>query len=226
MSIGEARITTGRAAAFLALTRETAQGRIVERSRLQAAGALFLALLLTYSCRSASPPPTDEPLIAGPSLPDSRSVRAMMRVRASRGEAAQSFRAQLLVQPSAGRMLLTAYTPVGTAAATLYAEGDGAVFLDHVNRTAWEGSASELAESIDLFGRSPALWAAAVVGVGTLAGADLVREPAPPALPERVTITSGAAKAEIVLSALTSTAEVPRRPAIPRGYRCCVAPRM
>lgn len=50
-------------------------------------------------------------------------LRSLMRVRATTNGKTQSFRAQLAVH-DAKRMELTAYTPVGTTALTLKADGD------------------------------------------------------------------------------------------------------
>ena len=50
-------------------------------------------------------------------------MRSLMRVRATRNGQTQSFRAQLVVH-DARRMELIAYTPVGTTAMTMKAEGD------------------------------------------------------------------------------------------------------
>jgi hypothetical protein len=52
-----------------------------------------------------------------------RGMRSLMRVRATRNGQTQSFRAQLVVH-NARRMELIAYTPVGTTAMTMKADGD------------------------------------------------------------------------------------------------------
>src|SRR5688572_18174902 len=52
-----------------------------------------------------------------------RGMRSLMRVRATTNGKTQSFRAQLAVH-DARRMELTAYTPVGTTAMTMKADGD------------------------------------------------------------------------------------------------------
>jgi hypothetical protein len=54
---------------------------------------------------------------------DFRGMRSLMRVRATTGGKTQSFRAQLAVHDSR-RMELIAYTPVGTTAMTMKADGD------------------------------------------------------------------------------------------------------
>lgn len=151
-----------------------------------------------------------------------------MRVRASSGEKTQSFRAQLLVEPSAQRMLLTAYTPLGTAALTLFAEADRVVFLDHVNKTAWEGAANNLSQLLGVLGGSPPhAWALVMVGYGSeMPGVEIRYDPPPPALPQRVTLRRGTDRVEVAISDLISTDAVPERPRIPGDYRCCVAPRM
>jgi len=164
-----------------------------------------LALLLIVGCRTAST--NETPLQPGQPLDSVHSIRSLVRVRATNGEKTESFKAQLIVEPSTQRVSLTAYSPIGTSAMTLFADGDRVTFLDHVNRTAWQGSA----QSLDLFdGAPPASWALRILGDAT----------------RHVTITRGAGTAEItVLEAYSSDAS-PRAPAIPRDYQCCIAPKL
>lgn len=77
-------------------------------------------------------------------------ARALMRVRITSGGRTDSFRAQLHV-PDRRSMELIAYTPVGTAAATIRAAGDQVRFENHVDKTSWSGSPEDLARSLSIY---------------------------------------------------------------------------
>jgi hypothetical protein len=94
---------------------------------------LALVALVFVSCRSTRPAGTPvAPIVASSSEEAMQQLRArrasfdgvrsLMRVRATTNGKTQSFRAQLAVH-DAQRMELVAYTPVGTTALTLKAEG-------------------------------------------------------------------------------------------------------
>lgn len=222
----------------------------------RAAFVVACAIVFSLSgCRTARPVGVEAPLqplgatsreAVIPELQKQMSqlhaIRSLMRIRVSSGGRSLSFRARMLVEPRTRRMELVAYTPIGTPAMTITADGDRVVFLDHVHDTAWEGSAAELAESIGFFDPQLGLaaWGLDVAGFpaqgefqaveGGLASgaiADMTMVFDPPAFPpSHVTVTRAGAKAEITHLELASTdANVPP-PAIPKGYRCCVAPRM
>jgi hypothetical protein len=228
-------------------------------SRLPGAQALSLCLLFfglaAVSCRTTRPAGKEIPL-APVSATGSRGViaelarrmetihaiRSLMRVRIVTAERTQSFRAQLLVEPRSGRMHLTAYTPLGTEAMTLAGEGDHVVFVDDINRTAWQGSMADLAKSVGFFDAQtpPAAWALDIAGFparGSFEASDRGLASAtagevaisfdPPAFPPRqVTVRRGSESLEITHLELVETdADVPA-PSIPSGYRCCIAPRM
>ncbi|HUP48078.1 MAG TPA: hypothetical protein VNA04_04735 [Thermoanaerobaculia bacterium] len=84
---------------------------------------------------------------------DFSGARSLMRVRATINGRTQSFRAQLVI-PDRHSMELIAYTPVGTTAATIRADGDQVTFVNHVENSAWEGSAEELARSLSIYAAS------------------------------------------------------------------------
>lgn len=224
----------------------------MKRSAFVLACAIGLAL---SGCRTARPAGVEAPLqplgatsreAVIPELQKQMSrmhaIRGLMRIRVSSGSRSLSFLARMLVEPRTRRMELVAYTPIGTAAMTIIADGDRVVFLDHVHDTAWEGSAAELAESIGFFDPDLGLaeWGLDVAGFpaqgefqavqgglasGAIDGMTMVFDP-PAFPPSHVTVTRAGAKAEITHLELASTdADVPR-PVIPKGYRCCVAPRM
>ena len=77
-------------------------------------------------------------------------ARSLMRVRATMGGRTRSFRAQLVV-PDRRSMELIAYTPVGTTAVTIRADGDRVSFVNHLENSEWEGSPEELARSLSIY---------------------------------------------------------------------------
>jgi hypothetical protein len=160
-----------------------------------------LALILFTACATTRSG-IEAPFVAGTPLDQVHAVRELMRVRATHGERTESFKAQLLVEPKTNRVELTAYTPLGTSAMTLYAEGDRVTFLNHIAQTQWTGRASDVA----IFGGiSPAEWATKIVNGQT-------------------TIRRGADTVEITPLQIVATDASPQPPSIPRAYRCCVAP--
>lgn len=203
----------------------------MSRRRLLACAATLLALLA--GCRSTGPAVNETPLAPGTPLPLLRTVRSVMRVRITSAERTQSFRAQLLLQPARGRMELNAYTPIGTAAFTLFADGTRVTFLNHLERTAWRGDAAGLAGAIGLLGgAAPVEWALAALGYPsglegvTIAypaadGADGTQALAP--VP-RVVFTREDAAADITNLGVYSSDAAVSEPRIPRDYRCCVPP--
>lgn len=78
-------------------------------------------------------------------------ARSLMRVRATTGGRTQSFRAQLAVE-NRERMTLIAYTPVGTTAMTLRADGKNVSVDNQIEGTEWKGTADELARSLGFLG--------------------------------------------------------------------------
>jgi len=184
--------------------------------RHQASGVLLL--LLVFACRSTAPSANETPLTPGQALESAHSIRAMMRVRVSNAQRTDSFRAQLIVEPSMHRVELTAYTPVGTSAMTIFADHDHVVFLNHIDRVAWEGDA----KSLDIFGgATPSAWALATLGYssGNVAVAY-------DAATKHATIERGAEKVDITTLEAYSSDASPRAPKIPRDFQCCVAPKL
>ncbi|HJW96514.1 MAG TPA: hypothetical protein VJ901_23085 [Thermoanaerobaculia bacterium] len=162
-------------------------------------------------------------------------ARALMRMRAGQ----QSFKAQLRVQGD--RMELTVYTPLNTSAATLYAEGDRVTFLNHLELTQWQGSASELAGSLGVFGSKPSDLAFLILGFpastgrydatpaglahATLGSIDATFEP--PSLPSKhVTIEHGAQRIECEMLDVAESSDPLRAPKIPRDYQQGGVPRV
>lgn len=98
---------------------------------------LALVALLLVSCRTTRPAGTPVAPLTAATAEEAMTqlrarraefdgVRSLMRVRATTNGKTQSFRAQLAVH-DARRMELVAYTPVGTTALTLKADGDRVV---------------------------------------------------------------------------------------------------
>lgn len=168
--------------------------------------------------------------------------RSLLRIRATNGDRSQSFRAQLQIDNS-NRMLLTAYTPLGTTAIRLYADASEVTFINDLEGTWWHGTAADFANSFGFFGAtSPYAMALLIAGLPADASftydydvAGLTRARAgevaitydPPSYPPKhVTIIRGAQKLEIeTLESAMTTASV-AKPSAPSSYRCCVAPRL
>jgi outer membrane biogenesis lipoprotein LolB len=186
---------------------------------------IFLLLLVALGCRTARP--QGEPLAplrattpeaAMQELRERRSalgtVRTLMRVRVTNAAQTQSFRAQMSVE-NGSRMTLIAYTPVGTTALTLTADGSQVSVKNHLENQEWEGSAQDLARTFGFLGSSlvPAEVAQLILGLppreeltyvvtpSGLASArseDLVVIFEPASFPpKRVTVTRGTDRVEI-----------------------------
>lgn len=179
--------------------------------------AVAVVFVLIAACRTAAPP-AETPFVPGTPLTSVHAIRSLMRIRATRGENTQSFRAQLLVEPATGHVEMNAYTPIGTSAFTLYADGDRVLFLDRIHRTRWEGDSAGIAL---LGGARPAAWALAVLGFPQeLHGITIEGT-----LPE-LTLARGADRVEIRHLEVVTTDASPRAPKIPRDYTCCIRPEL
>jgi len=191
--------------------------------RLQPAATLILVLLA--GCRSAhvngpaiapltavtTQSPIDALLARAETFPGARSV---MRVRVATGGQTRSFRGQLIVE-NRERMGLIAYTPVGTTAATIRAEGQQVTVTDALTGSVTRGNATELLARYGFFngGLNPAemgmlilgypprrdlLYEATPTGLGRATAGDVVVTFDPPALPaQHVVIEHGADRVEI-----------------------------
>jgi hypothetical protein len=164
-------------------------------------------------------------------------ARSLMRVRAGQ----QSFKAQLRVQGD--RMELMVYTPLNTSAATLYADGDRVIFLNNLQTTVWQGSASELAGSLGLFASAakPSDLALLILGFPLSSGkyeatADGLSHATlgsieatfdPPSLPAKhVVVEHGAQRIEFEQLDVAATDEPLTAPKIPRHYQQGGVPRV
>ena len=211
---------------------------------------------LVAGCRTARPAGEETPLnpLTSASADDAArqlaerraqmtSQRSLLMIRATTGGHSLSLRAQLQID-NGGRMLLTAYTPFGTNAIRLYAEGSEVTFVNDIEGTWWHGGVAEFGRSFGFFGSaSPSSIGLLLMGLPA-DGRDFTYEYAPTGLkranvgdvvvvydppsypPQHILLTHGAQSLDIqtLESATTTAAVVP--PAIPSGYRCCVVPRM
>jgi len=196
------------------MRRRAAVLRLFSCSLLAATCSLLLA------CRTTD---TTRPITA---LDPNATERSMMRIRATSGERTQSFRALLHASPSA--MLLNAYTPLGTSAFRLYSSGDRVVFLNDLENTTWSGTAAEFASSFGFFGdETPVRMAHRILGRDrSEARGVTITFDSPAFPPKHVTIARGSQRLEIEhLESLYTDAPV-EEPKVPRGYKCCIPPRL
>jgi hypothetical protein len=216
----------------------------------------FLALAtILAGCRTARPPGDETPVAPLTSTSPADAARqltarraqltgerSLLRIRATNGDRSQSFRSQLQVDNSK-RMLLTAYTPLGTTAIRLYADASEVTFINDLEGTWWHGTAADFANSFGFFGTtSPYSMALLIEGLpaeGPITydyvtaglsraniGDGVVAYDPPSYPPKHVTIARGSQKLEIeTLESAMTTASV-AKPEAPAGYRCCIAPRL
>ena len=217
---------------------------------------IVVVATLLAGCRTTRPAGEESPVapLTSESGPDAArqltarrarltGERSLLRIRATNGERSQSFRAQLQLDGN-GRMLLTAYTPLGTTAIRLYASADQVVFINDLEGTWWHGNAVEFASTFGFFGATPPSAMALLIaglpadghaiaydyapaGIARATVGDVVVTFDPPSYPPKhVTVARGAQKLEIeTLEAAMTTAGI-TRPEAPASYRCCVAPRL
>jgi hypothetical protein len=184
-----------------------------------------VALLIFTACRTAHvtgpaiaplPSATTEPPIEAlharaAAFPGARSV---MRVRVMTAGHTRSFRAQLIVE-NREHMELIAYTPVGTTAATIKAQGDQVTVTDALTGSMTGGSASDLLQQYGFFtgGLTPAemgmlllgypprrdlRYEATAAGLSRASVGDVVVTFNPPALPaHNVAVEHGQDRVEI-----------------------------
>lgn len=200
--------------------------------RLWSAGVLAGVFLLIPSCRTALPGAQITPLRSRTADEARQELearaaafagsRSAMRVRIVTPERTQSFRAQLIV-PDKSRMELVVYTPVGTTAGRLFADGERIQFENHVNPTEVRGTAEELARPFGFYagGLVPAEMALLLLGLpprpelqyvftaaglasATIGDVSVVFDP-PSFPPKRVVITRGENRLEVEHQEIVST---------------------
>jgi hypothetical protein len=147
-------------------------------------------------------------------------ARALLRVRVTDGEAVQTFRATVDVHGS--QLALTAFTPLGTTAMTVTADGDRVHVHDVLRGSDWDGTAADLSRMISIFppGIPPAdmVWlllgypssdaieyTATPAGLASAAVAGLAVTFDPPAHPpQRVTVRGSRQTVDVTLSEVTA----------------------
>lgn len=197
------------------------------------AGALATAsLLLALACRSVKPGTPVAPL--APSTPeqvlaelmrratDFQVARSLMRVRVFDGQKTQSFSAQLILERG-NSLEMIVYTPIGTKAATIRADGERVSYANHLSNASIEVAATDVARRFGLLdtGITPAEVGLLVIGLppradlqyevtptglrsAAVADVRLLYEP-PVFPPRQVTITRGANVVEIEHTEIVTT---------------------
>lgn len=145
-----------------------------------------------------------------------------MRVRVVTPEQTQSFRAQLVV-PDRTHMELVVYTPIGTTAAVVRADGDRIQFENHMKPAEVVGSAEDLARPFGFYAADliPAEMAMLLLGLPPRADLQYAMTPTgiagatvgdvtvafePPVYPpKRAVITRGSNRIEIEHQEIVST---------------------
>lgn len=217
--------------------------------------ALVFLIALLAACRTTRPAGEETPVAPLTSTSPADAARqltarraqltgerSLLRIRATNGDRSQSFRAQLQID-NGNRMLLTAYTPLGTAAVRLYADASEVTFINDLEGTWWHGTAADFANSFGFFGTTspysmalliaglpaegPITYDYAAAGLSRATVGDVAVTYDPPSYPPKnVTIARGSQKLEIeTLESAMTTASV-AKPDAPKGYRCCIAPRL
>lgn len=148
-----------------------------------------------------------------------RGARSLMRVRAAVKNETRSFRAQLEVTDRQ-RARLTAYTPIGTTAATVSGNGDEITIEGPGRRVV--GNSADLASSIGLFAgnltfaelgmlilglppRDDLVYEATETGLRRVVAGDLTATFEPPSYPpQSVVLTRGADRVEITHEEIVS----------------------
>ncbi len=156
---------------------------------------LVAAVLVAAGCRTSQPPAVGEhPIAALTSSTAADALRALRAERAALGGArallrvrvttfrdgddeVQSFRAAVDVHGQ--HMELTAFSPLGTTAMTIVADGDRVHVHDVLHGTDWDGTAADLSHAIGIFpaGVPPAEMAWLLLGYPGNAGVEVVATP-------------------------------------------------
>ena len=141
-------------------------------------------------------------------------ARSIAQVRVTTGGETRSFRAQLIVA-NRQHMQLIAYTPVGTTAATITADGDHVTVVDALHGSTIEGSAERMLAPYGFFtgGLTPAemgmlllgypprhemTYQTTAAGLSRATTGDIVVTFDPPAFPARhVVIEHGSDRVEV-----------------------------
>lgn len=116
--------------------------------------AALTAALLIAGCRTATPEIAPLTAVGPPEAWQQLvalrggTIESHARMRVVDGDRRRSFSATLAAGEN--RFSLTAFTPVGTAAFTIYGEGEKVVFADHIHYAYWKGDFADLARRLRL----------------------------------------------------------------------------
>jgi hypothetical protein len=196
-------------------TREDAAARPGPSPSARLRMTLCVALLFLISCRSTRPTGSPVTPLTASTVEETtaqlrerranfRGMKSLMQVRATAGGKTQSFRGQLIVH-DAQRMELIAYTPVGTTALTMKAEGDRVTSDPAVPPESFaflrSAGITPAETAMLILGIPPGEHVNVTYGVSGIARAtagDVTADFDPPAFPaKRVVITRGADRIEI-----------------------------
>lgn len=191
----------------------------------RAAPLLLVVSLLALSCRTTAPAGAEFLPLTNTSGGDAalaelqqrreefRGARGLARIRATTAQGTQSFRAQIHLAGDT-RVELTAYSPLGTVAASLSADGDRVMYRES-GKQPWSGSARDLAGTFGIFGAALTPAELAMLIIGLPPRSDLTYEAAPTGLaranagdlsvvfdpavypPQKVVVTRGGDRVEI-----------------------------
>jgi hypothetical protein len=193
--------------------------------------SLLAACLVAAACRSTAPPATVGEHAIAPltstnaedalrALRAERNMlggaRALLHVRVTVGEDVQSFKASIDVHGD--HMELTAFTPLGTTAMSITADGDRVHVHDVLRGQDWNGTTADLSRAIGIFppGVPPAEMAWLLLGYPPRSGVEVTATPTglssatagdltvrydPPVHPpQRAEVTSPKQKVEVTMT--------------------------
>lgn len=163
---------------------------------------------------------------------DFPGARSYARLKAVSGERRQSFNARIAIDRS-GRARIDGLTPIGTAAMTLWSDGQQVVFMDHLNEIFWTGSTRQLSEPLRVMIERGAFLLAGLpvddpsiiyqtkptgLASAEVSGVRFTYTP-PQFPPRRIVIEAGSDRLEVEHAEFTSGSEPLEPPPIEAGYR-------
>lgn len=156
---------------------------------------LLVAMVVAASCRTSQPPALGEhPIVALTSSTAEAALRALRAERAALGGARALLRVRVTTATPSGDQLqtfraavdvhgqhmeLTAFTPMGTTAMSIVADGDRVHVHDVLRNKDWDGTAADLSRAVGIFppGVPPAEMAWLLLGYPGSASIEVVATP-------------------------------------------------